>query len=230
MKETEDATDIAFGEDCSWDFNENRLIQWSSVFFQARQPIQMKDVASVLEFGSARNLLKMIVENYGIRHVGVDVNGEDYTPDSVATISSFECDEVFDMVCAFQVLEHNPIEEIPGLLAKMASHSSKYVYLSLPYSGRFLSFAVNFNLPKFQIRKQFCWTWPRWKPNVRPVDEYKLRPDRYNPHWWEVGDKICSKERMVNLFSQAGLGVVKEMHNPLFPYHIFYLLEKEATA
>ena len=49
---------------------------------------------------------------------------------------------------------------------------------------------------------------------------------KYNPHWWEVGDKNLSKKDFSNLIKSVDLKIVKSFHNELFPYHLFYLLEK----
>tara|TARA_R110002096_G_scaffold85802_3_gene197852 strand:+ start:480 stop:1223 length:744 start_codon:yes stop_codon:yes gene_type:complete len=210
----------------SWDFSDGRMIPWTSVWLQAREIIRRPDIHRVLEFGSARNILKLLVENYGIHHTAVEVNGEIFSPDVVATIDGFESEETYDVVCAFEVLEHNPFEEIEGLVRKMASFSTKYVYLSIPCSGRFFSISLNANLPRIQFRKTFHWTWSRLRRLVRPVEEFRKRPDKYNPHWWEVGDKDRTEKDVEKLFENCDLKLIEKIHNPLFPYHLFFLLEK----
>ena len=74
-------------------------------------------------------------------------------------------------------------------------------------------------------RKNIMVTWPRILKKVRPIEQYKLRADKYNPHWWEVGDKNLRKKDFSTLIENSGLKIVKSFHNEFFPYHLFYFLE-----
>lgn len=119
----------------SMTFHDHRFFEWSSVWMQAKEPICLEDVHSVLEFGTGRNVTKALVEHHGIKHTSVDFNEELFMPDVVETIESYESDEKHDMVCAFQVLEHGPKEELVTRLKKFKRLSNKYVYISVPCSG-----------------------------------------------------------------------------------------------
>ena len=70
-------------------------------------------------------------------------------------------------------------------------------------------------------------TWPRILKKIRPIEQYKLRADKHNPHWWEVGDKNLRKKDFSTLIENSGLKIVKSFHNEFFPYHLFYILEKK---
>ena len=61
---------------------------------------------------------------------------------------------------------------------------------------------------------------------IRPTEKYKKRVDKYNPHWWEVGDKKLSKVDFNKIINSLGLKINKTFHNEFFPYRLFYLLEK----
>lgn len=80
------------------------------------------------------------------------------------------------MVSAFQVLEHNPLFELKDHLIKMKSLSNKYIYISVPYSGRWMSF--NFDLNLFPSRfgrgsKSIAFTFPRlFSKKKRPIKQY----------------------------------------------------------
>ena len=101
------------------DFHQLRLTQWTSIYLQCAPIARREDVHSVLEFGSGRNLTKFIAEFLGISHTSVDVS-ERFRPDHVSSILDFPFrDRKYDLVCSFQCLEHNPIEELDGLIAHM---------------------------------------------------------------------------------------------------------------
>ena len=144
-------------------------------------------------------------------------------------ISLLRAKNKFDLVCAFQVLEHNPIETIKEHLTKMKSLSSKYVFISVPYSGRWFTLNLEMNFMPTKLgrwQKNIMVTWPRILKKVRPIEKYRQREDKYNPHWWEVGDKNLSKKEFSVLIESSGLKIVKSFHNEFLPYHLIYLLKK----
>ena len=208
------------------DFKVNRKPQFFSVFYQAREAILNPDIKTMLEFGTGRNLTKAIVEHYGIKHKSVDFDDKRFIPDEISTILDFKDEKKYDMVAAFQVLEHNPLEELKDNLLKLKSFSKKYIYLSIPYYGRWLSFSIFLNLlPKISYHDNLLILWQRIFKKTRPIDEYKKRPDKYNAHWWEIGDSNFSKRDFQKLLEDIDLKIVKSFHNEFFPYHLFYLLK-----
>ncbi len=215
--------------DSKKDFLNSRKPQFLSIFYQGQELIRNESIKKVLEFGGGNNSLKALVTNYNKTHLDVDFDDVYFKPDIVSTILDFKTNETFDVVCAFQVLEHNPKETIKEHIKKMASLSKKYVFISVPYSGRWASINFNFNFMPTKLgrwNKTLLFTWPRILKKIRPTEKYNKRKDKYNPHWWEVGDKELSKKRFKEIITSTGLKISKSFHNEYFPYHIFYLLEK----
>ena len=211
------------------DFHDTRKNQFISIFYQVKDIIIKTDISSVLEFGTGRNVSKAIIEHFGIKHYSVDFDNKRFIPDEVSTIMEFKSDKKFDIVCAFQVLEHNPLDSIKDHLTKMKSLSKEYVFISVPYSGRWISINLEMNFLPTRFgrwRKNIFFTWPRLFKKARPIEQYRLREDKYSPHWWEVGDKNLSKKDFTALIENSGLKIEKEFHNEYFPYHLFYLLKK----
>ena len=214
------------------DFKLERKNQFISIFYQAREAIINPNINSMLEFGIGRGCTSAIIKHFKIKHVGVDFNEELFFPDHVSTILNYRDKKKYDIVCAFQVLEHNPLESIKSNLKKMMNLSNKYVYVSVPYSGRYISLNIKLNLfpGKFgYFNKQLNLNWGRLFKKVRPVEEYKKRIDKYNPHWWEVGDKNFTKGDFKKIISSLDMKIEKSFHNEFFPYHLFYLLKKNTT-
>jgi len=211
-----------------FDFNIIRKNQFFSIFYQNHYPLSLDNISTVLEFGHGRGTSAAILRHLDLKVTTVDFN-KNFSPDFVDTILSFQTTNKFDLVCAFQVLEHNPIETIKENLTKMKSLSNKYVYISIPYSGRWFSLNLEMNFMPTKLgrqKKTFLLTWPRLIRKTRPIEKYKLREDKYNPHWWEVGDKKMTKKDFVKIIVNSGLDVEKTFHNEYFPYHLFYLLKK----
>lgn len=207
------------------DVRPKREKHWLSVFHQLTVPTCLEDVRSVLEFGPGRGFLGAVLKFYGIEYCSADVVDHGAKPDFLCDIMSFPEDKKFDLVCAFQTLEHNPPETYVPHLKKMASASNKYVYISLPYYGRWLSLNFSVNLPK--INRNFIKTFTLDRlPIKRPIEKYRKSKTPYAHHWFEVGDKGFKKKDLIRHAEEAGLKVTEIKHSHSFPYHIFILMEK----
>lgn len=107
----------------------------------------------------------------------------------------------------------------------MADASNKYVYVSLPYYGRWLSLNLSINLPKINRNFVKTFTIDRF-PIKRPLQTYRKSDTPYEYHWFEVGDKGFKKKDLHLHAKAAGLRVTEMKHSHSFPYHLFVLMEK----
>lgn len=211
------------------EFQPGRKNHWESVFLQVQQPLILGDVDSVLEFGPNRGLTGAILKYYGIDYLSADIHSEFIEPDFKKSILEFKSKRKFDMVCAFQVLEHNPPEDFPRHLDKLAMLSKKYVYISLPYSGRWFSFSFNLNLPRLNISFSRVFTWNRFLKKTRPLESYRklVKPFPYHSrHWFEIGDRDFTLKQISAGFKKHQLKINSYFHSNSFPKHCFFLLEK----
>jgi len=199
------------------------------VYHQLRLPATLTDVNSVLEFGPGRGLFGNILKFYGMDYYSADVvqvKGAD-KPDFLHSINDFPIgNQTFDLVCAFQTLEHNPPSEFLPHLEKMAALSNKYVYVSLPWHGRSFSWNIGINLPKLAKNFMGSVVWPRLVNKKRPHDQYAKDPNPYRFHWFEVGEPGFSKKEIKETAAKAGLKQVQSFHVEGFAYHYFILFEK----
>lgn len=207
------------------DVRPKRERHWLSVFHQLTVPACLEDVSSVLEFGPGRGFLGAVLKYYGLEYRSADVVDHGAKPDFLCDIMGFAEDKKFDLVCAFQTLEHNPPETFVPHLKKMASVSNKYVYISLPYYGRWLSVNLSVNLPRINRNFIKTITLDRF-PKKRPVEEYRKSKTPYAHHWFEVGDKGFKKKDLAKYAKEAGLKITDMKSSHSFPYHIFLLMEK----
>lgn len=208
------------------DVQPHRVNHWMSVYHQISEAIVQTDVRSVLEFGAGRGLTGVILKHYGIEYFSVDVSNQLYQPDAQGTIADFEADKLYDMVSSFQTLEHNPPETLVPHLKKMASHSNKYVFISLPYSGRWLSWKIAINLPTIEKVLSKTFTWTRWRPVKRDIEKFRKSTEPYRYHWFEVGDPDFRKNDIIRMADKAGLKLLKSYHSSSLPFHVFFLFSK----
>ncbi len=208
------------------DVRPHRENHWLSVYHQLSIPACLPDVQSVLEFGPGRGLMGTILKSYGLKYFCSDVVDYGANPDYPYAIKDFPEDQKFDLVCAFQTLEHNPPEDFQVHLQKMCDISSKYVYISLPYYGRWFSANFGLNLPKINRNFVKIFSCERWLKKERPIDKYRTSQTPYAHHWFEVGDKGFSKTDIKEYGAKCGLNQIRSFHSSSLPYHYFILFEK----
>ncbi|RLD81493.1 MAG: hypothetical protein DRJ10_06140 [Bacteroidetes bacterium] len=190
--------------------------------------IQMKvinnlKVRKVLEIGPGENFAANYLKEFGFQYFTMDIE-EKSNPSILSSIENFNTQDYlndYDLVCAFQVLEHSPYKNFVPNLKKMAEMSKKYVFISIPYSGFGIKLSLNIhfnqNLRPTRALKMFL---PSMKKNriYRPeyVDEFP-----WAVHYWEIGRKGFPLRRIKNDIQKTGLSIKKTFHsNNLFHYYI----------
>ncbi|HWV54853.1 class I SAM-dependent methyltransferase [Pseudorhodoplanes sp.] len=210
------------------DFLPHRHTEWFSIWQQAAPIVTLPDVRSVLEFGGGRDVTRTLSRHFGIEHVSIDAQDRFY-PDAISSILDYAFDgRVYDMVCSFECLEHNPFEQLPRLISHMRQFTNRYFYISLPYSGSFLSLSFSLRLPKFFARKKAYVNSDLMGSPAINVEPIKKRPPerQISAHWWEVGRQGFSTQRVVKEIEHCGLRLLNKSHNPFDPHHIFLMFEK----
>jgi len=208
------------------DVRPHREDHWLSIYHQLSIPICLDDVETVLEFGPGRGLMGAVMKHYGMNYSSADVVDMGAKPDFLSSIKEFPSDKNFDLVCAFQALEHNPPEEFIPHLEKMRDIANKYVYVSLPYYGRWIVPHININLPRVNRSFVKFFMWDRFFPMARPIEKYRKSETPYSHHWFEIGDKGFSKKDVAHAAKNIGLKQIKSFHSSSLPYHYFILFEK----
>jgi hypothetical protein len=97
----------------------------------------MPNIKTSLEFGCAMGLLVERFNEAGIDAHGVEISEyaykNRYTPKVHLGIDDIK-DRKFDLVCSFDCLEHNPVEEIPDMLKMFKSFSNGYQFHEISVS------------------------------------------------------------------------------------------------
>ena len=133
--------------------------RWASIWTQLRE-ISRLSPDRILEVGPGKGLLKEIGALEGLNISTVDLD-PDLKPDHVGTLQSlpFENDS-YDLVCAFQVLEHIEYADVPSALRELKRVSAKNVLISLPNAQVVWRYRIYF--PKIGER-DLMFPRPFWK-------------------------------------------------------------------
>lgn len=185
--------------------------RWVSYYHQVREVLRLAP-KNILEIGSGDGVFKnYIKENTDITYSNVDV-AEDLHPDVIGSVTKLPFgDASFDVVCAFEVLEHIPFVDFEKALREMSRVSRFGVVISLPHFGPPIKFL--FKVP-FLREMSFAFKIPFAKANI------------FNgQHYWEIGKRGYSPT-VIRGILEKHFKIEKEFVPFENQYHRFYVLKK----
>lgn len=193
----------------------------SSIGYQFRLAVETGG-QSFLNIGSAHGLLEQLLSQAGFRVIGLDLDHA-VSPNVVGVLPQLPMRDAFtDVVMAFQVLEHMPIEMLQDCLLELRRVASKAVLISLPdqtlgwqsppTSSRMEALAIRFH----------HWAWARQEWQFRATTP--LDPE----HFWEIGNDDVTCETITAVATNSGLKLVRLFRNPCFAYHTFFVFDRIA--
>ena len=184
------------------------LERWSSYWYQVRSALRLKP-RTVLEIGSGTGVFRSY-----LRGVGIDVASADFDatrrPDFLCDVARL--DEMlpaglrFDVVAAFQVLEHLPFHRFEDCLDGIARRG-RHALISLPYHGFQLRFAFALGPLKISFGRHVPLPW-------------RKRFD--GEHHWELG--VGYSIRRITRIMATRFEVLGHRFLPENPYHHLWVL------
>jgi predicted SAM-dependent methyltransferase len=189
--------------------------RWMSYWYQLKEIVDRKDITSLLDIGPGSLFLKKALEVHRpeLVYKTMDIDAT-LNPDVVGSVVDVPfSDESFDLVCAFQVLEHIEFADFEKALLELKRVSKKYIFISLPHNVP--SFDMQFKLPglkRFRVAIKF------------PLGQKHVFNGQ---HYWEVGKKGYSATKILGIF-QKHFEVIDEYVPFENQYHHFYILKKRA--
>ena len=181
-----------------------------SYYWQLKEVLALKP-KSVLEVGVGDKVFgNFIKNNTDVSYTSVDVAGDLY-PDVVGNILELPfADQSFDVVCAFEVLEHLPFEQCDHAIRELCRVARTHVVISVPHFGPMLS--LSFKIP--------------FLPQVRLAVKIPFsRKHVFNgQHYWELGKRGYPVSLMRDTLSAHGklMGDFVPFGSP---YHHFFIIK-----
>ncbi|MDG0866458.1 methyltransferase domain-containing protein [Candidatus Lucifugimonas marina] len=222
-------------EERQWALEERRF---SSTRIQLTSVTDLGDsVASILEIGPGSGYFSSIMKslNYSVKTADIKSRTN---PDYLGDFREAQIPEKFDLVAAFEMLQHLPYTDLPATLTKLAELSNKYVLISIPSRVHRLELSIEvpamlaprrLGLGWLRGKHSFSatWEWPRGKDRAK--ETWEGREDYWKPHYWEVGRKSFPRSRFLADVESAGLRIIWHKYNPQHTHHLFVLAEKVAS-
>lgn len=185
-----------------------------SYYWQLKETLALNPL-SVLEVGVGDGVFgSFIKNNTAVSYVSVDI-AEDLRPDVVGSVLELPfADKSFDVVCAFEVLEHLPFEQFECALVELCRVARTHVVISLPHFGPMLSFSLK--IP-FLPQLQFAVKLPFPKKHV------------FNgQHYWEMG-KQGYPVSLIRSTLSSHAKLVRDFVPFWSSYHHFFVLNLQAS-
>jgi ubiquinone/menaquinone biosynthesis C-methylase UbiE len=179
--------------------------------------VQSLNPKSILEIGIGNSFLNNLLKINGFHVNSADLDIR-LNPDIVCDIRSIPVgDEAYDVVVAFEVLEHLTYTESLKALTELKRIAKKNVIISIPYSCLYFEIVINIGLP--YLDKQM--SIPLRIPN------FLISGKSGNPeHHWELGRKKYSKNRFLNDLRRLEFQVDLSFHVMGNRKHFFIVLSK----
>jgi predicted SAM-dependent methyltransferase len=185
--------------------------RWSSLWHQLDEVIKLKP-ENVLEIGPGAGVFKQNAAHFNIQVETLDLDPE-LKPDYVGSADSLPfANNSYDVVCAFQMLEHLPYEIALRAFSEMARVSKKNIVISLPDST--IVWRYTFYIPKLG-----SYTLHIPRPRLRaPTHKFD------GEHYWEIGKKGYELNKITSDFKKfANLIATYRVEDN--PYHRFFVFE-----
>ena len=188
--------------------------RWMSIWHQVDELLAVNP-KSALEIGPGPGLFKSLAEHFGISVVTMDLDQE-LRPDYVGSATDLPFkDNVFDCVCAFQVLEHLPYKKALQAFEEMIRVTRNHIIISLPDSRTL--YPCYFHLPK--IGKVIY--------NI-PSPRFWSTPHKFNGlHYWEINKKDYGLRKIIYDFTQKKVVIKKTYRVKENPYYRFFIFCKK---
>ncbi len=186
--------------------------RWCSVWHQLDEVQKLKP-DRVLEIGVGSGLFKVVAATFGILVETLDFD-PDLQPDYVGSATAMPfSDAAYDVVCAFQMLEHLPYEASLQAFSEMVRVSRRYVVISLPDARSVWPYKIH--IPKFGTH-DFLVPRPQLKVPVHEFD---------GEHYWEINKRDYPFSRVIADFSKR-LRLIKTYRVFENSYHRFFVFER----
>ncbi len=188
--------------------------RWASMWHQLDEVNKLKP-NRVLEVGPGPGLFKAAASALGIRVETLDLD-PDLAPDHLGSVCKMPFEKnAFDVVCAFQMLEHLPLDMSLVAFSEMERVARNGVVISLPNAD--IRIPIIIDLPKFGALN-FTIPIPRFRRFIHDFD---------GEHYWEINKNGYTIDKVKSDFiKSSSMRLTRDFRVPENPYHHFFVFQK----
>jgi hypothetical protein len=187
--------------------------RWASMWHQLDEVLRIRP-CSVLEVGPGPGIFKAVANLVGVKVDTLDIDPE-LAPDFIASADCMPFEAAtYDVVCAFQMLEHVPFNVSLAVVSEMSRVATSHVVVSLPDARPRWRYSIY--VPKIG-QLEFVISRPCFRPKPHLFD---------GEHYWEIHKEGFQLKHIVAKFEEAGrMTLMKSFEVPEFLYHRLFVFE-----
>lgn len=209
-----------FGRQKYLDKNYNHIQRYVSYGEGILTITSLMDKGKILEIGGGNTFISNhLKENgYDVTRMDLDPSTKPDVVGDIREITNHFLHNSFDIIYAFQVLEHIPFRDVSSTLMSLSMITQRYVVISIPDVRAY--FQLLFHLPAFQrfFKKEYLdVTLPI------PIQKNKTLD---SGHYWELGSQRNKREELEENMDTF-FDEVQTFKTQLNQLHRFYILEKK---
>jgi 2-polyprenyl-3-methyl-5-hydroxy-6-metoxy-1,4-benzoquinol methylase len=189
--------------------------RWLSYWHQINEVLEINP-ETVLVIGIGNGIIPEILREKNIKVYTFD-NDPEMKPDFCGDIRNIKAilkDLKVDTILCCQVLEHIEFKYFQSIIKDMKKIAKNRIIISLPHAH--IAFSGWICLPIIHSIEWYIALPLFWIKNCFYDKE----------HHWEVGMRHYSKKRIEKILKEE-FKIQKKYHIKIYPYHLFYILEKK---
>jgi ubiquinone/menaquinone biosynthesis C-methylase UbiE len=198
-------------------YNESydNLKRFISYYYQI-DLVRKTNAKKVLEIGIGNKTVSNYLKEAGFNLTTCDIDKE-LNPDKVADIRKLPFkDNEFEIVLAYEILEHLPWKESKKALSELKRVSKNHVIISLPHFSADFEIAFKFPAVGKLTGKPFLKL-------LIPFPLNFIKKSFDGQHYWEIGYKgFCLRKIKKEL--KKNFKIIKNFRAPLDSRHHFFIL------
>jgi len=182
--------------------------------YQIRETVNCQP-KRILEIGIGSMIVSRILKELGFSVTTLDHN-RNLHPDIVASVTDMPLDDSsFELVLCCEVLEHIPYHKFERALDEIHRVSERWLVMTLPDMGRF--YCVEAKVPLMSRVRRLSVECPFLFPQKHEFD---------GEHYWEIGKKDYSLDRIRKSVETAGFTIEKTYRMREIPWHRMFVAHK----
>ncbi len=181
--------------------------------------------ATVLEIGIGPGIVSGFLKRAGLKVTTCDIVPS-LQPDCLGDVRALPfTGGCFDVVAAFEILEHMPFDHLEPALSELHRVSGEFVVISLPYACASFDAIVRVNAWKLSRLFSIAIRVPYFFRRQRKPSEAGGKVEQSMHHYWEVGRRGHSTKTVRSVLGRV-FKIEKEFQVREHPYHQFFVLRK----
>ena len=202
-----------------------REARWASFGIQLRVTKELTP-SSILEVGKGNGFYESLCRLMGMEIETLDID-ENYNPTYVGNLLDAKIRKKFDLVAAFQILQHIPLNSLPLAIERLCDLSYSNIIISVPFhSPHYISISMRYSgvlqkiLRNTGFKKTLKLSFKRYR------NRHYRDTESHQGTYWELGRDNLKSQYINTIFERNNFELKKAFACEEYPYHYYMIFSK----